>query len=49
LKKNIIHVDFTPAEVDTYYHPTIEIAADIEYTMEAILNELENKRQAEKK
>jgi acetolactate synthase-1/2/3 large subunit len=47
LKKDIIHIDFTPAEVDTYYHPTIEIAADIEYTMEAILNELENKRQAE--
>jgi acetolactate synthase I/II/III large subunit len=49
LKKNIIHVDFTPAEVDTYYHPTIEIAADIEYTIEAILNQLENKKQAEKK
>ncbi|MDN5846647.1 MAG: hypothetical protein L0H53_10290, partial [Candidatus Nitrosocosmicus sp.] len=37
LKKNIIHIDFTPAEVDTYYPPTIEIAADIEYTIEAIL------------
>lgn len=48
LKKNIIHIDFTPAEVDTYYPPTIEIAADIEYTMEAILNELERKRQEEK-
>jgi acetolactate synthase-1/2/3 large subunit len=41
LKKNIIHIDFTPAEVDTYYPPTIEIAADIEYTIEAILDELE--------
>jgi acetolactate synthase I/II/III large subunit len=40
LKKNIIHIDFTPAEVDTYYPPTIEIAADIEYTIEAILDEL---------
>jgi len=47
LKKNIIHIDFTPAEVDTYYPPTIEIAADIEYTIEAILNELENKIHAE--
>jgi thiamine pyrophosphate-dependent acetolactate synthase large subunit-like protein len=46
LKKNIIHIDFTPAEVDTYYPPTIEIAADIEYTIEAILDELE--RQEEK-
>jgi acetolactate synthase-1/2/3 large subunit len=41
LKKNIIHIDFTPAEVDTYYPPTIEIAADIEHTMEAILDELD--------
>lgn len=43
LKKNIIHIDFTPAEVDTYYPPTIEIAADIEYTIEALLEEFENK------
>jgi acetolactate synthase-1/2/3 large subunit len=49
LKKNIIHIDFTPAEVDTYYPPTIEIAADIEYTIEAILNELENKIRAGEK
>lgn len=48
LKKNIVHIDFTPAEVDTYYPPTIEIAADIEYTIEAILNELDNERQREK-
>jgi acetolactate synthase-1/2/3 large subunit len=31
--KKIIHIDFSPAEVDTYYIPTIEIAADIEYTI----------------
>ena len=40
LKKDIIHIDFTPAEVDTYYPPTIEIEADIEYTINAILDEL---------
>jgi len=40
LKKTIIHIDFTPAEVDTYYSPTIEIAADIEYTIEAITRQL---------
>ncbi|HZE77640.1 MAG TPA: thiamine pyrophosphate-dependent enzyme [Nitrososphaeraceae archaeon] len=40
LNKNIIHIDFTPAEVDTYYSPTIEIAADIEYTVEAITSQL---------
>jgi acetolactate synthase-1/2/3 large subunit len=48
-KKKIIHIDFTPAEVDTYYPPTIEIAADIEYTIEAILEEFENKQSKKKK
>jgi acetolactate synthase-1/2/3 large subunit len=43
LKKKIIHIDFTPAEVDTYYPPTIEIAADIGYTIDAILEEVEMK------
>jgi acetolactate synthase-1/2/3 large subunit len=46
LKKNIIHIDFTPAEVDTYYPPSVEISADIAYTIEAILDEL--KREEEK-
>ena len=49
LKKKIIHIDFTPAEVDTYYPPTIEIAADIEYTIETILEEFENKQSKKKK
>ena len=47
LKKNIIHIDFTPAEVDTYYPPTIEIAADIEYTIQAIQDELERREKQE--
>jgi len=38
--KNIIHIDFTPAEVDTYYCPSVEIAADIESTINAILTQL---------
>ena len=41
LDKKITHIDFTLAEVDTYYPPTIEIAADNEYTIGALLNELE--------
>jgi acetolactate synthase I/II/III large subunit len=41
LDKKIVHIDFTFAEVDTYYPPTIEIAADIEDTIYALLNELE--------
>lgn len=46
LKKNIIHIDFTTAEVDTYYPPAIEIAADIEYTIKAILDELEKEKRS---
>ena len=38
--KNIIHIDFTPAEVDTYYCPSVEIAADIESTISTILTQL---------
>jgi len=49
LDKKIIHVDFTPAESDTYYPPTIEIAADIEYTIEAVLEEIERIRNQYKK
>jgi acetolactate synthase I/II/III large subunit len=44
LDKKIIHIDFTPAESETYYPPTIEIAADIEYTMYAILEEIDRMR-----
>jgi acetolactate synthase-1/2/3 large subunit len=44
LKKKIIHIDFTYAEVDTYYPPTVEIAADIDYTMDAILNVLQKEK-----
>jgi acetolactate synthase I/II/III large subunit len=40
LEKKIIHIDFTPAEVETYYPPDIEIAADIGYTIDSILIEL---------
>lgn len=39
--KKIIHIDFTPAEVDTYYCPSVEIAADIELTINAILTQLQ--------
>src|ERR671920_2113274 len=44
LNKKIIHIDFTPAEVDTYYPPTIEIAADIGFTIDAILDELKKEK-----
>ena len=41
MDKKIIHIDFTLAEVDTYYPPTIEITADIQHTIDALLDELE--------
>jgi len=44
LDKKIIHIDFTAAEVDTFYPPTIEIAADIELTIDSILQELEKEK-----
>jgi len=45
LDKKIIHIDFTSAETDTYYPPTVEIAADIELTIDSILSELEKEKQ----
>jgi acetolactate synthase I/II/III large subunit len=40
LTKKIIHIDFTPAEVDTYYPPDVEIAADIGLAINAMLTGL---------
>ena len=37
--KTIIHIDFTPAEVDAHYQPAVEIVADIPATLRE-LNEL---------
>ncbi len=36
--KRIIHVDFSPAEIDAYYQPEIELVGDINHTL-AALNE----------
>ena len=41
LDKKIIHIDFTPSEVYTYYRPDVEIGADIGSAMDSILKELE--------
>ena len=41
LNKKIIHVDFTPSEVYTFYRPDVEIASDIGDAIEAISEELE--------
>ena len=44
LDKKIIHIDFTPAEVDTYYPPAVEIVADIALTINSIISELEKEK-----
>ncbi|MGY5149973.1 MAG: acetolactate synthase large subunit [Candidatus Nitrosopumilus sp. bin_68KS] len=46
LDKKIIHIDFTPSEVYTYYRPEVEIVSDIEYAIDAILDELELQKKA---
>jgi len=38
-KKPIIHIDFTPAEVDSFYQPAVEVVADVREALE-LLNEL---------
>ena len=34
--KKIVHIDFTPSEVDAAYQPSVEIAADIRETLELL-------------
>ncbi len=41
LNKKIIHIDFTPSEVYTYYRPVVEIVSDIGDAVDAIASELE--------
>ena len=44
LNKTIIHIDFTPSEVYTFYRPEVEIVSDIEYAINSILEEMENQQ-----
>jgi len=39
--KQIIHIDFTPAEVYTHYQPKVEIVADIPATLKALNQKLD--------
>jgi len=41
LNKKIIHIDFTPSEVYTFYRPDVEIDSDIGFAIDAILEELQ--------
>ncbi len=31
--KNIIHMDFWPAEIDTHYNPEVELVGDLAHTL----------------
>jgi len=44
LNKTIIHIDFTPSEVYTFYRPEVEIVSDIEHAINAILEEMERQQ-----
>lgn len=46
LNKKIIHIDFTPSEVYTYYRPVVEIVSDIGDAVDAILAELESQKKS---
>ncbi|MFQ3347104.1 MAG: acetolactate synthase-1/2/3 large subunit, partial [Candidatus Azotimanducaceae bacterium] len=39
-EKKIIHIDFTPAEIDSDYHPELELVGDVADTLEALVSEL---------
>ena len=38
--KKIIHIDFMPAEIDSDYHPELELVGDVADTIEALVFEL---------
>jgi acetolactate synthase-1/2/3 large subunit len=44
LDKKIIHIDFTPSEVYTYYRPAVEIDSDIQFAVDEILQEIERQQ-----
>jgi len=35
-KKTIVHIDFTPAEVDSFYQPAVEVVADVREAIELL-------------
>ncbi|KFM19663.1 putative acetolactate synthase large subunit protein [Marine Group I thaumarchaeote SCGC AAA799-P11] len=41
LNKKIIHIDYTPSEVYTFYRPDVEITSDIGDAIDAILDEIQ--------
>lgn len=44
MDKKVVHIDFTPSEVDQYYSPAVEIVADIRESLELLRGILEQNR-----
>lgn len=42
--KPILHIDFTPSEVDAFYQTSVEIVADIRETLELLTNEVRSRK-----
>lgn len=38
--KSIIHIDFIPAEIDSAYHPIVELVGDVADTLEELVSQL---------
>jgi acetolactate synthase-1/2/3 large subunit len=36
--KDIIHIDFTPSEIDKHYHPNVEVVGDIAYSLKYLVD-----------
>ncbi len=43
--KRIIHIDFTPSEIDQHYQASLEIVADIRETLECLAQEVRYKKE----
>lgn len=46
--KSILHADFLPAEIDSCYHPDLELVGDLASTLEKINERIRSKRQQDK-
>ncbi len=45
--KTIVHIDFTPAEVDAYYQPAVEVVADVREALDLLREQLKVRRDPE--
>jgi acetolactate synthase I/II/III large subunit len=41
-QKPILHIDFLPAEIDTHYHPDVELIGDVAHSVELLYRRIES-------